>query len=180
MRDILDWLLHDDQKDLYEALVALALNILFIGLSALMLWPMERLTLASVMVKGYGIFWIVTLVLFFLTLQIQRLFRITMNRHLTTYAISSLVVCCILQAGWAAFAAPAVRAAVSDASVWMVVILYTIGVISCIAAYYIVSAFYQGQLYKSLSLPFAMLCFLVFSVWPASGHAVYGWFFRPF
>ena len=31
-----------------------------------------------------------------------------------------------------------------------------------------------------ISLPLALAAFLVFSVWPASGRAIYGWFFRLF
>jgi len=47
-------------------------------------------------------------------------------------------------------------------------------------AYFVVSSFYQGTVYKLISLPLALAGFLVFSVWPASGRALYGWFFRLF
>ena len=35
----------------------------------------------------------------------------------------------------------------------------------------------QGTLYKLVSLPIALVGFLVFSVWPAGGRWLFGWFF---
>ena len=62
----------------------------------------------------------------------------------------------------------------------MTVILYVIGVLSCYVASVIVGAFYMGGLYKMVNLPLAIVSFIVFSVWPNAGTAIYGWFFEFF
>jgi hypothetical protein len=62
----------------------------------------------------------------------------------------------------------------------MVVILYLVGVLSCLIAFFAVSSFYQGHVYKLVSLPLALLSFIVFGVWPAGGRLMYGWFFELF
>jgi hypothetical protein len=85
-----------------------------------------------------------------------------------------------LQAGWAAFAALAIHSFVADAPVRVLLILYIVGVVSCLITFFAVSSFYQGHIYKLVSLPLALTGFLAFSLWPASGRAVYGWFFELF
>jgi hypothetical protein len=174
------WLLQEKQKDLFEAIVALALNLLFLALIALLLWPLDRLPLALSLAKGSGVLWIAAGVAFVLVLRIQRLFGVNLYDHPDAYVRSNLVVSCFLQAGWAAFAALAVRSFVPGLPAWSVALLYVAGAASCLMAYFVVSSFYQGTVYKLISLPLALAGFLVFSVWPASGRALYGWFFRLF
>ncbi len=174
------WLLHEDQKDLFEVLVALALNVLFLGLIALLLWPLGKLMLVLELARGYGILWIVTCGAALLVHRIQGFFRVNIYDHANAFVVSNLAVSCFLQAGWAAFAALSVHRFVPGVPVWGVVILYLVGVVSCLAAFLAVSALYQGHIYKLVSLPLTLVCFLVFSVWPVSGRAVYGWFFRLF
>ncbi|HEV7858055.1 MAG TPA: hypothetical protein VGO91_05455 [Pyrinomonadaceae bacterium] len=172
--------MREEQKTLFEVLVAGILNILFLALIALLLWPLGRLMLAFRLAKGYGILWIVVCVIALLVNRIQRFFRADIYTHADAYVVSNLVVSCFLQAGWAAFAALAVHSFVAAAPVWMVVVLYLAGVISCLITYFAVSAFYQGHIYKLVSLPLALVGFIVFSAWPASGRAAYGWFFDLF
>jgi hypothetical protein len=174
------WLMHEDQKDLFEVLVALALNVLFLGLAVLLLWPLGRLRLVLELVRGYGILWIVTCGTVLLLRRIHDFFRVNIYDHANAFVISNLAVSCFLQVGWAAFAALTVHRFVTGVPVWTLVLLYCIGALSCLAAFFAVSAFFQGHVYKLISLPLALVGFLVFSVWPASGRAIYGWFFRLF
>lgn len=103
-----------------------------------------------------------------------------MYDHFDAYVISNLVASCVLQAGWSAFAALTIRSFVPDTSTWTAVILYLVGILSSLIAFYAVSSFYQGTLYRLVSLPLALICLLVFSIWPGMGNVLYGWFFALF
>jgi hypothetical protein len=58
--------------------------------------------------------------------------------------------------------------------------MYTVGVVSCYVAAVIVGAYYTGGLYRMVNSALAILSFSLFSVWPAVGLAIYGWFFDLF
>ncbi|MGH9903459.1 MAG: hypothetical protein ACRD68_16755 [Pyrinomonadaceae bacterium] len=174
------WLLHDDQKELFEYLYANVLNIVFLALIALLLWPLGRVMMAFRLAKGYWLFWIVLLVTAAVLVLFRRIFRVDMDSHFDAYVISALVVSCFLQAGWSAFVALTVHSFVASAPAWMVAILYAVGVLSCYVAFAVVSAFYPGSLYRLVNLALAAVSFIVFSVWPAAGRAIYGWFFDLF
>jgi hypothetical protein len=180
MGDLIKWLMNDEQKDLFEVLFASALNIAFLALVALLLWPLGRPVLAFRLAKGYGVLWVVICVIAILVNRIQKLFRVNLYDHANAYVNSNLAVTCFLQAGWAAFAALTVQGFVAGAPNWFVVVLYSVGVLSCLIAFFAVISFYQGHIYKLISLPLALVSFIVFSVWPASGRAIYGWFFNLF
>lgn len=123
--------------------------------------------LAFSLAKGYGLLWIVIYVTAALVNLIQRFFRVNMYDHSNAYVISNLLISCCLQAGWSAFAAITVHSFVPGAPIWIVVILYLIGVLSCLTAFFAVSSFYQGETYKLVSLPLALVIFIIFSLWPA-------------
>lgn len=180
MGAISKWLTHDDQKDLFEVLFAATLNILFLALIALLLWVLGRPRLAFSLAKGYGLLWIVILGTAALVNLIQRSFRVNIYDHSNVYVISNLIVCCLLQAGWAAFAATTVHSFVAGASIWIMVALYLVGVLSCLIAFFAVTSFYQGHIYKLISLPLALVIFIIFSLWPAGGRIMYGWFLGLF
>jgi hypothetical protein len=180
MGDLIKWLMNDEQKDLFEVVFASALNIAFLALAALLLWPLGRPVLAFRLAKGYGVLWVVICVIAILVNRIQKLFRVNLYDHANAYVNSNLAVTCFLQAGWAAFAALTVQGFVAGAPNWFVVVLYSVGGLSCLIAFFAVTSFYQGHIYKLISLPLALVSFIVFSVWPASGRAVYGWFFNLF
>ena len=165
MATIGKWLTHEDQKDLFEVLFAGALNLLFLALIAVLLWLLGRSALTLALVKGYGLLWISLFVSAALVNLAHRLFRVNIYDHANAYVISNLVVSCILQAGWAAFAATAVYRFTPLGSIWVMVFLYTVGVLSCLTAYFAVSSFFQGHIYKLVSLPLALVIFLIFSVW---------------
>jgi hypothetical protein len=178
--ELVKWLTHDDRKDLFEILVALALNVLFLALTALLLWPLGRLRLAFSLAKGYGLLWTVLGVTAILVIRLQGFLRVNLYDRANAYMASNLAVSCLLQIGWSAFAALTVHGFVSGASNWVAFILYFVGVVSCLVAFFAVSAVYQGTFYKLVSLPIALIGFLVFRAWPAGGRAVFGWFFRLF
>ena len=178
--DIGKWLLHDDQKEVFDLLFAGALNAVFLALIALLLWPLGKTMLAFRLAKGYGVLWIVTIVVVLLANRLQRFFRVDMYTHADAYVISNLVVSCFLQVGWSAFAALTVQSFLVSAPIWIVAALCLLGALSCLVAFFAVTAFYHGHVYKMISLPLALISFTVFSVWPASGRAAWGWFFDLF
>lgn len=180
MDALIQWLVHDDQKDLFEFLVALALNLVFLALSALLLWPLDKLALAWSMAKGYALLWIVIFVTAVLLHTFQRFFRMNIYDRANAYIGSALAVCCLLQFGWAAFAALSVQSFASGGSIWTGVILYLVGGLSCLSAFFAVTSFYQGAVYKLTSLPLALVSFLVFSLWPNVARLAFGWFFQFF
>jgi hypothetical protein len=180
MGTIIDWLIDDHQKDLFEFLVALVLNIFFLILSGLLLWPLERLLLVFGLAKGYGLLWVVIFVTTGLLKGIQRFFRLNMYERVNAYVFSTLAVSCFLQVGWAAFAALTVHSFVTDAAIWIGMIVYLVGGLSCLTAFFVVGAIYQGTIYKLVSLPVILVSFLIFSVWPGSSWVLYGWFFQLF
>lgn len=180
MGEISKWLMQDEQKGLFEILVALALNILFLALVALLLWPLGKPVLAFRLAKGYGILWIAVWIAAALGYRIQKFFRVNLYDHPDAYVNSNLAVSCFLQMGWSAFAALIVHSFVTGAPLWMMAVLYLVGGLSCLIAFFAVSSFYQGHIYKFISLPLALVSFIVFSVWPASGRVLYGWFFNLF
>ena len=178
--DISKWLMHDDQKELFEILFAGALNIVFLVLAALLLWLLGKPVLAFRLAKGYGILWVVTFVIVALAYRLQRAFRVDLYTHADAYVISNLIGSCFLQAGWSAFAARTLQHFVVGPPLWIGVALYFVGALSCLVAYFAVSSFYQGHIYKFISLPLTLISFIVFCVWPASGRVMFGWFFDLF
>lgn len=180
MNDFVTWLLHDDQKNLFEILFALALGAVFLALSALLLWPLDRLPLAWDLAQGYAVLWIVLGMTIFVLQRVHHWLRMDIYHRAYAFVVSNLVASCLLQSGWSAFAALAIHRFAAGAPIWVAVILYVIGTLSCFAAFFAVTAIFQGAIYKFGSLPVALVCFAVFCVWPASGRAVYGWFFQLF
>lgn len=180
MGDFSKWLLHDDQKELFEFLFATTLNIVFLALVALVLWPVGRATLALSLAKGYVLFWGVIYLTAMLLILLRRIFRVDIDSHPDAYVLSALMLSGFLQAGWSAFAALVVRSFDAGASVPVVVLLYLVGGISCFVAFNVISAFYPGQFYRLINLFLALVSFVVFSVWPRGGLAIYGWFFNLF
>ena len=174
------WLLHEDQKELFDYLFAVVLNILFLGISALVLWPMGQVGLAWRLTKGYWVFWVVLFWTAILLLIMQRRLRVDMYSHYDAYVISGLVISGVIQAGWSAFAAIVVRDVTTDASIWGDIVLYGVGGFSCYVACAIVAAFYMGSIYRFTNLLIAMGTFVVFSIWPVAARVMYGWFFDLF
>ncbi|HYV13834.1 MAG TPA: hypothetical protein VE980_23205 [Pyrinomonadaceae bacterium] len=177
MGEFSKWLLHEDQKEFFDYVFAIVLNICFLVLATLVLWPLGRATFALSLAKGYWVFWTVVIITSTVLVLIQRFFRMDLYSHFDAYVISGLVLSGFLQLGWSAFVALAVRNSITNMSVWMAVVMITVGVISCYVAAVIVGAFYVGGLYRLMSLFLGILSFILFIIWPAAGAAIYGWFF---
>lgn len=177
MGEFSKWLLHEDQKEVFDYLFALALNTVFVALTALLFWPLGKATLAFRLAKGYWVFWTVLIVTSALMVLAQRLFRMDLYSRFDAYVISGLAVSGFLQLGWSAWVAPVIRSSVADTSLWVAIVVYGVGVFSCYVAAVVVGVYYMGGLYRMVNSALALLSFAMFSVWPAAGLAIYGWFF---
>lgn len=180
MKQIIDWLMEDEQKDLLEIVFAAVVNLIFLALAALVLWPLGRAALALALAKGYVVFWLTLRAASGALDVLQRAFRVNLYDHSDAYIISGIIVGGLMQAGWSAYAALGVRSFTADASALSAVALYAVGALSCLAAFYVVSAFYQGHVYKLANMILAALGFAVFAAWPAGARAAFGWYFDFF
>ena len=178
MGQISKWLLHEDQNEFFDYLFALVVNLVFVALIALLLWPLGRVNMAVRLAKGYWIFWTVLIATSAVLALVQRYFRIDLYERYNAYVISGLALGGILQIGWSAFAAPVIRSFATNASVWMAIVLYGAGIVSAYVASVIVGCYYSGGIYRMVNSALAILSFIVFSVWPTAGLVIYGWFFR--
>lgn len=171
------WLLHEDQKEFFDYLFAVVLNAVFLALITLLLWPVGRATMALQLAKGFWIFWTAVILVSCLLVLGQKITRMDLNSHFDAYVITGLIVGGFLQMGWSAFLAPVLHNFTAGASVWVTIVLYGVGVVSCYVAFVIVAAFYMGAIYKFVNLILALVSFIVFSVWPKAGSVMYGWLF---
>jgi len=55
MGDFAKWLLHEDQKEFFDYLFAIAVNAAFLILIALLLWPLGKAAMAWRFTKAYWI-----------------------------------------------------------------------------------------------------------------------------
>jgi hypothetical protein len=173
MGDFSKWLLHEDQKELFDYLFAIVLNIIFLAITALLLWPLGRTMMAFRLAKGYWSFWAILIIA-------VSLLAVDLYSHSDVYVITGLVVSSFLQAGWSAFAVTVVQNSVAGAPVWVMIVMNATGGLSTYIACVIVGAFFTGTLYRFVSLAIGIVSFIVFSVWPTGGDAIYGWFFDLF
>jgi|GEM_PF-731155 len=177
MGEFSKWLLHEDQKELFDYFFAVVLNIFFLALITLMLWPLGKASFALHLAKGYWVFWTVVIIASAGMILAQRSFRIDLDSRFNAYVISGLALSGFIQLGWSAFVALAIRNSIPNMSVWTAVLVTVVGVISCYVATVIVGAYYAGALYRMANLLLAIFSFIVFLIWPALGDAIYGWFF---
>jgi hypothetical protein len=180
MGEFAKWLMHDEQKELYELLFAAAQNLLFVAPAALILWPLGDASLALRFARGGLVLWGVLCVTRVALAFVHRKLRVDMYSHFDAYVISCAALGAFLQAGWSAFAALAVRDFASNANAWPAVVLYFVGLLSCYVAFNVVSAFYTGHIYRLINIAASLVGFAVFCVWPTAARAAYGWFFRIF
>jgi len=174
------WLLHEDQKEWFDYLFALVLNIVFLALTALLLWPLGEATVALRLAKGYWVFWTVVIAASMVMVLAQRIFRMDLYQRFDAYVISGLALSAFLQLGWSAFAALVIRSAVEGTSLAVAITVYGVGVVACYVASVIVGVYYMGSLYRLVNSALAILAFILFSIWPSAGATVYGWFFQLF
>ena len=180
MGEFSKWLLHEDQKEWFDYLFALVLNAVFLSVITLLLWPLGKATLALSLAKAYWMFWTVLIATSMLMVLAQRIFRMDLYERYNAYVISALVVSGVIQLGWSAYAAPVVRSSMADASFWVALVVYVVGLLSSYVASVAVGVFYMGAIYRMINSALAILSFIVFSLWPALGLAIYGWIFDFF
>src|SRR5215213_3513032 len=171
MGELVKWLTHDDQNEMFGFLFAAAQMILFDVLAALVLWPVGYASPALRLAKGGLILWAALCVTFVPLAFVHRKLRVDMYSHPDAYVISSALFGAFVQAGWSAFAALAVRDAASSAGAWTAVALYFTGLLSCYVAFNVVSAFYTGQVYRLVNLAAALVAYALFCLWPAAASA---------
>ncbi|HEV2842016.1 MAG TPA: hypothetical protein VGW39_11870 [Chthoniobacterales bacterium] len=169
-----------DNKTLWELILAGGSTLLFLGLSALFLWPFGKAALAIHLAKGYVVFWIVLSFASWVLGLVHRMFRFESDPPSSPYVFTNLGLSAFLQVGWSAFAVLAVSGFLGGSSIWLAVGLHLAGFLSSLVASVMVGAFYQGTLYKFVNGPLALVSYIVFAVWPALGRAIYGWFLDLF
>ena len=170
----------DNQKTLWEVIVAGLLLVVFLVVAALALWPLGKVGLVLQLAKGYVFFWVVLSFTWWVLRLLQGILRIESDPPSSAYVFTNLGLSAFVQAGWSAFAALAVTSVAADSSTWLTLGLHLVGFFSSLVASVMVGAFYQGTLYKFVNGPLALLSYIVFAVWPAAARATYGWFFGFF
>ena len=181
MRSFSRWLLREEQKDFFEYLFACAVNLLFLILVALVLWPLSELEFAVHLAKGYWVFWSVVILVAAAIALGGRVLHIGQRPAFwDVYLMVVVVVSAGLQAGWSAFAAITFRDFSIASNIWIAATLCVIAFLSCYVAYLIVSALFNTRRLRLVNLILALASFIVFTIWPQVGRLMYGWFFDLF
>lgn len=173
MRDLLDWLLDDRQEKLYEFLVALAVNLVFLVVSAFVLWPLGKAGLAIELARGFAVLWLALEAIHLLAALAVAVFRIQTDNPGLGYVLCGVIASGFLQMGWAAFAASRLPLFVAGASWWQVGMAYAIGAVSCYVAAVVIGLVYTGSLYRLTGLAIAALSFIVFVAFPRLAQAIF-------
>jgi hypothetical protein len=173
-------LLDRANAETWQFIVAVALSLLFPALTALVLWPAGSAGVGLRLLKGFGLFWLVVLVVYVSAAWIQRRLRVDMYSHPDAFVVSNLLVSGVLMLGWTAFAALVMRDAAVVAGLWLACVLYLLGLLSGVVACQVLGSFYSGQVYKLACLLIACVGFILFAVWPAAGRTAFGWLFGLF
>ncbi len=170
----------DDRREATEGLIVFGLNVLFLALTALVFWPLDKVALALLWVKGYAVYWLAVVVSILLLTLLERVFRVDPDTHYNVYVGLNLAVSAVLVVGWSAFGALALGSAAAGAAVWVAGVLYLVGGLASYVAFMVATVFYKGGLYKIVTLPLVLVSYLLFLVWPTVGWVLYGWFFAFF
>ncbi|MBX7219370.1 MAG: hypothetical protein K1Y36_05455 [Blastocatellia bacterium] len=172
---LLRWILDDEQKDLYEFLIATLVAILFLGLAAVFLWPFGKAGFTWSLAKGYVIFWGISAIVVFIVSVLQRRLRVNMYDRFNLFLGSNLLFGGLLQFGWSAFAVQRLHVHLGGTSGLGQVALYTVGLLSCYVAFMVVSLSYEGWVYRFVNLALAMASYVALCVWPKAAQTVMGW-----
>lgn len=169
----------DAPVETWEFFTALAVNLLFVGLLALALWPLGAAALAGRLAKGYAVLWAATALGSMTILVAQKFLRVDEHWDFDLYLYSNLAVSVVLMAGWPAFVALEVRG-FAGPTFWAAAPFHAAGLLSSFVGWMAVSAFFQGIFYKLVNLPLALAGYLLFALWPPAARLLYGWFFDLF
>jgi hypothetical protein len=164
----------------WQAIVAVALCLIFPALVSLALWPAGSAALGLRLLKGYGVLWLVVFVSHLLVALVQRRLRWDLHSHPDAFVMSNLLASGLPVACWAAFAALAARETAAGAGALAAAVVYLVGMLSGVVACQVPGSFYTGQVYKLACLALALACFPAFAAWPWAARALFGWFFRLF
>lgn len=157
------------------AVIAVALTLAVV---MLLLWPLGRVRLAIDVARSAGLFYLVVWAAWAALGLIHRRLRVNLYDHADAFLLSNAAVSGLLVAGWAAWAALAVRASTAGAAAWRAALLYAVGLLVVHLGYGVVSAYYPGTFYRYKNLPLAAGAYLLFALWPAAARFLFGWLFR--
>jgi hypothetical protein len=170
----LKFLLNRASVEAWQVIAAFALCLLLPALAALALWPTGMSGVGFRLLKGFGLFWVVVLVVYALAAWVQRRLRVDLYSHPDAFVVSNLLVSGLLMLGWTAFAALVTRDAAAT-GLWLKGVLYLLGLLSGIVACQVLGSFYSGHIYKFACLLVACAGFILFIAWPAAARAAFGW-----
>jgi hypothetical protein len=124
--------------------------------------------------KGFGLFWVVVVVVYALAAWVQRRLRVDLYSHPDAFVVSNLLVSGLLMLAWTAFAALVAHDAAASAGLWLAGVLYLFGLLSGVVACQVLGSFYSGQVYKFACLLIACAGFALFAVWPTAARTIFG------
>lgn len=163
-----------------DFVVIFVFNALFLGLAALALWPLGMTPLVGRLAKGYALLWPAVTFSSVALGMVQAILRVNLYDHPDAFVYSNLAASAPLLSCWTAFAALSVRGFAAAAPAATAAVLYAVGFLASFVAWKVVCAVYCGELYRVVNLPVALLSFVLFALWPAAAHTLYGWFFDLF
>jgi hypothetical protein len=167
----------DVHEDLFTIGIVLALNALFIFLTALVLWPLGYIGMAWSQAKGFGLLWVTTFVSIVLSNFIEQRFRVNLYDRPNTHLALNVLLSSALVCAWSAIAMNSFQTAIaaSNPPLWLNVVLHGIGLLACYAGFVVVTAFYRGTFFGLVGLGLTLLCFVVFTLWPTLARILGGW-----
>jgi len=170
----LKWMLDRAGAEAWQVIAAVALCLLLPALAAVVLWPAGMPWVGLRLLEGFGLFWVVVLVVYALAAWVQRRLRVDLYSHPDAFVGSNLLASSILVLGWTAFAALLTHDAAAAAGLWAAWALYLFGLLSGVVACQVLGSFYSGHVYRLACLLVACAGFALFAVWPAAARASFG------
>lgn len=177
MWSTLKFMLNRASAEAWQVIVALGLSLLLPAVAALLLWPAGRAGFGLTLLKGFGLFWLIVLVVYVVTTWVQGRLRVDLYSHPDAFAGSNLFASGLPMLGWTAFAALAAREAAAGVGLWATCALYLFGLLSGVVACQVLGSFYSGHIYRFACLLLACAGFALFAFWPAPARAAFGWLF---
>lgn len=167
-------------EELLDFSIILGINLLFLGLITLLLWPLGWLALVGQLTWGFLGLWILLFVFSALLGWVERWLRIDMYNRYNLYLLINVLVTLWFVLGWSTYAAQLTSHYSASEAGWRVVALAGIGLLSSYVGSLVVTLIFRGTIYHLISLPAVLLGYPLFVLWPASGQFVYGWLFDLF
>lgn len=163
-----------------EILFGLGVNLLLLLLCLPIFWAIGFLSGWWQLARGFALLWLLLILINEGISLLYQWFRIDLYTHGNVYLVCNLVLSCLLQMGWSAFAALTLLHGPVALGGWTLILLAIVALLSCLVAFFIVSSIFRGVFYRLISLPVALVSLLLFGLWPAAAHFLYGWFFQWF